>query len=100
MRYRGLKVIDAEGREVAAKLEREGEGQLRLIVEEQTASYPLTIDPTISQQAYLKASNAGQGDQFGSSVAISGETVVVGARWEDSNATGVGGEQANNSASM
>ena len=35
---------------------------------------------TWSQQAYLKASNTGAGDQFGCSVAVSGDTVVVGAR--------------------
>ncbi len=40
---------------------------------------------TWSQQAYLKASNTGAGDQFGCSVAVSGDTVVVGASWEDSN---------------
>ena len=32
-----------------------------------------------AQQAYLKASNTGAGDYFGYSVAISGDTVVVGA---------------------
>ena len=32
-----------------------------------------------SQQQKLEASDAGKGDQFGFSVAISGETVVVGA---------------------
>ena len=32
-----------------------------------------------SQQAYLKASNTEAGDDFGSSVAVSGDTVVVGA---------------------
>ncbi len=41
-----------------------------------------------SQQGYLKASNAGEGDEFGISVAISGDTVVVGANREDSDATG------------
>jgi hypothetical protein len=50
------------------------------------------------QQAYLKASNTGAGDWFGVSVALSGDTIVVGARSEDSNATGVNGNQANNSA--
>lgn len=50
------------------------------------------------QQAYLKASNPGSGDNFGYSVAISGNTVVVGAPFEDSNATGVNGNQGNNSA--
>ena len=50
------------------------------------------------QQAYLKASNTGAGDYFGSSVAISGDTVVVGALGEASNATGVNGNQGDNSA--
>ncbi|MEO8427506.1 MAG: FG-GAP repeat protein [Verrucomicrobiota bacterium] len=50
------------------------------------------------QQAYLKASNTGANDWFGWSVAVSGDTVVVGARNEDSNATGVNGNQSNNSA--
>src|SRR5205814_1608421 len=53
---------------------------------------------TWSQQAYLKASNAEAGDQFGVSVALSGDTLVVGATSEDSNATGVNGNQADNSA--
>jgi hypothetical protein len=52
-----------------------------------------------SQQAYLKASNTGSGDGFGTSVAISGDRVVVGAYGEDSSATGVNGAQADNSAS-
>lgn len=52
-----------------------------------------------SQQAYLKASNTETNDRFGYSVAISGDTVVVGARFESSNATGVNGSQADNSAS-
>ncbi len=52
---------------------------------------------TWSQQAYLKASNTGAGDWFGSAVAVSGDTLVVGARFEDSNATGVNGDQADNS---
>ncbi len=51
-----------------------------------------------SQQAYLKASNTEAGDDFGRSVAISGDTIVVGAPEEDSNATGVNGNQADNSA--
>ncbi len=53
---------------------------------------------TWSQQAYLKASNTDAGDRFGSSVAVSGDTVVVGAHGEDSNATGVNGNQSDNSA--
>ncbi len=51
-----------------------------------------------AQQAYLKASNTNAGDLFGTSVAISGDTVVVGAYSEASNATGVNGNQGDNSA--
>ena len=51
-----------------------------------------------TQQAYLKAANTGAGDWFGLTVAVSGDTVVVGAPFEDSNATGVNGDQGNDSA--
>jgi len=52
-----------------------------------------------SQQAYVKASNAGAGDYFGSSVVLSadGNTMAVAAHWEASAATGVNGNQADNS---
>ena len=52
----------------------------------------------IAQQAYLKASNTRGGDSFGYGVAVSGDTLVVGANLEDSNATGVNGNQTNISA--
>ena len=51
-----------------------------------------------TQQAYLKASNSGAGDRFGYSVAIEGDTLVVGARAEDSGTNGVNTE-ADESAS-
>jgi len=51
-----------------------------------------------SQAAYLKASNTDADDRFGSSVSVSGDTVVVGARLEDSNAMGVNGNHGNNTA--
>ena len=51
-----------------------------------------------SQQAYLKASNTGANDQFGGNLALSGDTLVVGAQFEGSSATGVNGNQADNSA--
>lgn len=52
------------------------------------------------QESYVKASNTDLGDTFGTSVALSsdGTTLAVGAGLEDSNATGIGGNQANNSA--
>ncbi|MFZ4575277.1 MAG: hypothetical protein ACOYN0_12815 [Phycisphaerales bacterium] len=42
-------------------------------------------------QVMLKASNTGAGDRFGSSVAISGETIVVGAPYEDGGSAGING---------
>ena len=55
---------------------------------------------TWSQQAYIKASNTDVFDFFGEAVALSadGTTLVVGASGESSNATGVDGPQADNSA--
>ncbi len=63
---------------------------------------------TWTQQAYLKASNTGEkgtadkpdeGDQFGFSVALSadGNTLAAGAISEDSKATGINGDQSDNS---
>ena len=51
------------------------------------------------QQAYVKASNPDRGDKFGRALALSvdGDTLVVGAHTEDSNATGIGGDQNDNS---
>lgn len=53
------------------------------------------VEGVWSQQAFLKASNAEAGDNFGYAVAISGDTIVVGAHTENSSAAG---GQADNSA--
>ena len=55
---------------------------------------------TWSQHSYVKASNADAFDEFGSSVAMSGDgrTLVVGARMENGAATSVNGDQDNNAA--
>ncbi len=50
-----------------------------------------------AQQAYLKASNSDSGDAFGNSVSIYQDWVVVGAPFEQSAATGSGGNQSDNS---
>lgn len=42
---------------------------------------------TWSRQAYIKAPNAETNDNFGSSVSLSGDTLAVGAKGEDSNQT-------------
>ncbi len=52
-----------------------------------------------AQTAYVKASNTGEGDEFGWSVSLSGDgmTLAVGAIEEDSAATGVNGDEIDNS---
>ncbi len=96
IRYTGLAAWDADGHRLPAQMKVEG-GVVRLVVDDRGARYPVIVDP-IAQQAYLKASNSAANDYFGLSVAVSGDTVVVGAYWEDSNAIGVNGNQADNSA--
>jgi hypothetical protein len=53
---------------------------------------------TWTAQAVLVASNRQEGDLFGVSVAISGDTLVAGAPGEDSIARGVNGNQNDNTA--
>jgi hypothetical protein len=60
--------------------------------------YALTLERTGAQNVYLKASRPDQSDHFGTSVAISGDTLVVGAQHEDSASGGVNGDQSNNDA--
>jgi hypothetical protein len=65
------------------------------------AVYMFRRDGSIwTQEAYIKASNTGLGDFFGHFLKLSGDgtRLVVSAPLEDSNATGVNGNQSNNSA--
>jgi len=48
-RYRGLRVWDARGRHLTSRLEVQGR-ELRLIIDDRHAEYPVTIDPTRTQQ--------------------------------------------------
>ncbi len=77
LRYRGLVAHDARGRELPAWMEVEGK-RLWLRVEDAGAEYPVVVDPFL-QQAKLTASDGADYDNFGWSVAISGDTVVVAA---------------------
>lgn len=53
-----------------------------------------------SQRAYIKASNTGENDQFGTTLALSsdGQTLAVGAPSESSDARGLNGDQGNDNA--
>jgi hypothetical protein len=59
------------------------------------------IGTTWSQEAYIKSSNSRGGDNFGYKLSVSdvGNVLAVSAPGEDSNATGIDGDQSDNSAS-
>jgi nucleoside-specific outer membrane channel protein Tsx len=78
LRYAGLTARDARGRMLPSRMEARGH-EIRLLVEDRDAQYPLVVDPTWSQQAELTASDGAASDLFGVSVAVSGGTAVIGA---------------------
>ena len=87
LHYDHLVVTDARGRELAARMDAEA-GRVGLELDDRDAVYPITIDPIFTLQQKLEASDAAEDDLFGVSVAISGETVVVGASRDDGAAGG------------
>ncbi len=90
LHYAGLLVTDADGHALGARFIREAQG-LRLEVDERNARYPIAIDPTV-QLAYLKpalVASTQLSHWFGFSVAVSGDTAVIGAPQEDSSSLGV-----------
>jgi uncharacterized repeat protein (TIGR03803 family) len=74
LRYTGLRALDARGRMLPSRLEVRG-AEIRLIVEERDAQYPLVVDPTWMQQQELTSPSGGQ--YFGYSVSVSGDTAVI-----------------------
>ncbi len=77
-RYGGLRAWDANGRNLTSRLEVRGH-ELRLIVDDRTAQYPVIVDPSWTKQQELTASDAEAGDEFGLSVVVDGDTAVIGA---------------------
>jgi hypothetical protein len=53
--------------------------ELRLIVDDRRAEYPVTVDPTWTQQQELTPSDTSAGNHFAHSVAVSGNTAIIGA---------------------
>jgi hypothetical protein len=78
LRYDGLLAWDARGRALSAKLE-VGEREVRLVVDDRGAEYPVVVDPVWAQESELLASDAAVGDNFGWSVSVSGSIAVIGA---------------------
>lgn len=75
--YGGLVAYDADRRPLPARLAVDG-GAIVVTVDPAGARYPIVVDPVFSQQAKLTASDGKSNDAFGTSVAISGDTAVVG----------------------
>ena len=81
--YSKLIVFDANGVQLPASMRATDSG-FDIAYHDAGASYPITIDPLIvNEEAKLIGSDAAEGDQFGSSVAISGDSVVVGSPYDD-----------------
>ncbi len=83
--YRDLSAVDASGRTLPAGMALSG-GALRLTVDDTGAAYPVTIDPLVATlQAQLVdpdgAIAGAEFDEFGSAVAVSGDTAVVGSAY-------------------
>ncbi|NIN09521.1 MAG: hypothetical protein GTO76_12965, partial [Planctomycetales bacterium] len=91
LRYADLHVTDATGHVFPARLEmdthhvsRITDHALRIVIDDAGAAYPLTVDPLLaSQVAKLIAADGEAGDLFGNFLLLSGDTVVVGARYAD-----------------
>ena len=64
------------------------------------AVYVFRNNGTWQQEAYIKASNTDTNDAFGAALSVSsdGNTIAVGALNESSSATGINGNEADNSA--
>ncbi|MGH9838558.1 MAG: putative Ig domain-containing protein [Blastocatellia bacterium] len=80
--YCKLVVRDKLGRNIPARLAVADE-QVVIEVEDHDATYPLTIDPLFTLQQKLAAADGAKDDEFGSAVALSGNTAVVGAPSDD-----------------
>ncbi|WP_437761389.1 FG-GAP repeat protein [Sorangium sp. So ce281] len=93
VRYTDLHVVDAMGKVLPAKLAVNA-GQVSLQVDDTGAVYPMIVDPLVwTEEEKLLPGDGTANSFFGRSVAISGDTAVVGA---DRTTTTVGGSLRNN----
>jgi hypothetical protein len=77
LRYADVRATDADGRVLPSWLQVRG-GRVLVRVEDRGAKYPVRVDPYV-QQAELAASGAVTDEFLGYSVAVAGDTAVVGA---------------------
>ncbi len=82
--YSKLVVRDKLGRSISARLT-VADQQVVIEVEDHDAAYPLTIDPLFFLEQRLTAADGAANDHLGYAVALSGNTALVGAPYDDEN---------------
>jgi sugar lactone lactonase YvrE len=76
LRYAGLRAVDARGRIMPSRMAAR-DGEVRLIVEDRDAEYPLVVDPAWTQEQKLTASDGVASDSFGDPVSLDGDTAAI-----------------------
>lgn len=89
--YEKLKAFDANGKTLAANMVLV-ENKLQILVDAKDAQWPVTVDPVFASEQKVVASlpDAAAGDQFGYSVAMDGNTAIIGAPYDDDGGADVG----------
>ena len=84
LEYGALYAYDSRGRELPSRLLVDT-SLIVIEVDDRAAVYPITVDPLLTTETIMTASDAAAGDQLGLSVAISknGQVVVAGALFDD-----------------
>lgn len=105
LNYRRLMVTDAVGAQLPARISVDGEKRFRIIVDDSTATYPIRIDPTITDADWASFTSVRgvRGDVYAlttdsnGNVYIGGEFIVAGdelvnyiTRWDGQRFTRVG----------
>ena len=89
--YAGLKVWDATGKQLSASMQLRG-SEIVIGIEDASATYPVTIDPTWTEEAVLSASDKSAQAHVGTSVSVSGDTAIVGGPDADPGGMGNAGQ--------
>jgi hypothetical protein len=91
VRYDHLRVWDANGVSLDATLRyAQTPGEIALEVNDRGAAYPITIDPFIYREQKVIASDGAAVDDFGWSVALDGDTALVGVIYDSVTYSGQG----------
>ncbi len=97
LEYGGLKVWDATGAALVARMERATEGHVRLVIDDSRAVYPVTVDPTLTSPEFASIIVNQNQANLGYCVASAGDVnndgygdVIIGAPTYDFGLTDEG----------